>query len=204
MSHKPDRVAFRVDRTQERFLLEPGQTNREYHKLKTAWDLKLSATGFVDIEHVSKSGKVSPFFSDYPTYALGTKYSEATLDYFLLAATFRDRFNFKSFAPSRQNKVYKFMWTLHAEGLGYQEISTALVKRTKRMGNKKRMHYGKPNHGLSIYFVHTALKKMEIEFLRYVRETPTWFHTADSDGKAFEINVAPTTAANNNDFSDVL
>lgn len=160
-------------RNPDRFLLEPGMTVREYYKLKKAWDAKLTASGFTDIEHISPTGQISPFFRDYPTFALSQRFDQSTLDYYLLARVFLDRTDFTKLAPRYSlGKLYHFIWSLHCEGAELRVIELAVKKRAGAHGMSGK---NKPKYGTSIFTVHGIVHEIKEAFLHKLRTEPDWF-----------------------------
>lgn len=160
-------------RLKGKWLLEPGMTNGEYYKLLKTWNNKIAASGHVEIEYVSKYGKVSEFFQG-PTQsgAIRQNFQQSTLDFFCLARTFLHKTDWRSVAPRYHDGVYKLIWDMYSDGREFREIERALKFRAKEF---KRKNGYDVKYGTSLFFVHTVAMKLKEAMLAKLRDEPEWF-----------------------------
>lgn len=168
------------------FILEPGQTLSEYNKLKKQWDNKLRASGFSDIEFVSRTGQVSSFFHGYSSQTLANQYDWSKEEYYRRCGLFLHHANWKALFSFQDRHINKFIWELHTDGQSFAELSIALEKRAQAWQHrrlieaklyKKRYKRDKPvqknrrgSDSTSIFWVHTRFKQIEEVFFQWIKD----------------------------------
>jgi hypothetical protein len=168
------------------FILEPGQTLSEFVKLKKQWDSKLKASGFSDIEFVTRDGQASPFFNGYSSQTLANQYDWSKEEYYRRAGLFLHHANWKELYPSIERHINKYIWTLWCDGKSFSELSQILEARRKRLEKKRfnanklyktkkkrKVRLQKARHlpdSTSVFWIHTRFKQIEAEFFKWIKE----------------------------------
>lgn len=109
--------------------MSPFKT-KQFEQLKAKWYKKLEKTGFKDVETDEDNLKEwdSSIFLRYSQHT-----SAARQEYFILAGQFLNSHNFAS-------KKEKLIWSMHADGLTFQEIANRIKKLRYRVCSRASMN----------------------------------------------------------------
>lgn len=120
-----------------KYQIPKDMSAKEYLSLVAEWEGKLALSGLIDIEKRTKYGKT---YSQFNKRAAGHTPSDSSEDlaerisietqaYYRFCTIFLAHADFKSLFPTT-SELYKYLFTLHSEGLSYRQMAKRMSKRT--------------------------------------------------------------------------
>lgn len=144
------------------YILEPGQSLKQYKALENKWYSKIRAKSFQDIEFLDARGFSSPFTRDYSLARLRQEYNPASEEYFRRARIFLHEFVWDAKALQGLNSnMARFIWAHYAEGFTLRDIVKALngtgESLVKGRRPSKRTEKGAAQRPPTLFWVHLKL-----------------------------------------------